>query len=127
MDSSMISGIVYLHMLMRMEGQLTILKAYPVVNNWLAITLPQDVTREHAAQHIGVHGAGRDRDGCAFGVWRGRHAGTSMNVVCTASSGMRKGCVISNRLRAMSAVIASISNAMKLRPRTLQTAGIVPP
>src|SRR5260221_201395 len=60
--------------MMRMQAQLPILKGYPVVHNWLAIPLPQDVTREYATRYIGVHGAGWDTNGCAFGVWRGRHA-----------------------------------------------------
>src|SRR6266699_714613 len=64
----MISGMYHLHMLMRMQTQLPILKAYPVVHNWLAITLPQDVTREDDAVYIGMHAAGWDRDGCIFGV-----------------------------------------------------------
>src|SRR6266571_1347767 len=110
-----------------MQACLTVLKAYPVVNNWLAITLPQDVTREDDAVYIGVHGAGRDRDGCIFGVGCGRHALTSINVVCMASSGMRNGCVISKRLRAIAAAMGLISKAMKSRPSTLQARGTVPP
>src|SRR6266567_2518698 len=72
--ATIISGMVFLHVLMGMQTRLAILKSNPVVHNWLAIPLSQDVTREDDAMYIGMHGAGRDRDGCVFGVGYGRHA-----------------------------------------------------